>query len=255
MKRFRKIFTMIITMALLINISICSVIVNGETVNSMDDISDYNFTNLIVFARFSDEEEFVDTMYQGETVRQIIDNSYNTAIYSVGDYYRNISSDKLRMNSVYLYNEQGSIKLSKPRGYYAQCSETNPDGYKPSEKAARMYELRVDWSNAVNDAIKNGNQITNYDGSKIFSYSDLDKNNDGIIDSVTVIYKNTTQDIVINRSDPLWNYKDYADYIEIPLDNGKKITSRFYVQIINNYDSLKKGTDNKQSPFSELCSH
>ena len=100
MKRFRKIFTMIITMALLINISICSVIVNGETVNSMDDISDYNFTNLIVFARFSDEEEFVDTMYQGETVRQIIDNSYNTAIYSVGDYYRNISSDKLRMNYI-----------------------------------------------------------------------------------------------------------------------------------------------------------
>ena len=35
-----------------------------------------NFTNLIVFARFSDEEEFIDTSYDGVSVRQLIENTY-----------------------------------------------------------------------------------------------------------------------------------------------------------------------------------
>ena len=35
-----------------------------------------NFTNLIVFARFSDEEEFIDTTYDGVSVRQLIENTY-----------------------------------------------------------------------------------------------------------------------------------------------------------------------------------
>ena len=38
-----------------------------------------NFTNLIVFAKFSGEEEFVDTVYGGSSVRKITDNSFNTA--------------------------------------------------------------------------------------------------------------------------------------------------------------------------------
>ena len=156
----------------------------------------------------------MNDIYQGVSVREIIDNSYNTAYYSVGDYYRNASSDKLRMNSLYLFDNGGSLQLKHERGYYASYSNDNEIGYKTSkEKAYRMYELRTDWSAAINKAIQNGNTITNYDGSQTYSYKDLDKNRDGKIDSITVIYKNTTQNIVINRSDPLWNYKDYADYV------------------------------------------
>lgn len=142
--------------------------------------------NLIVFARFADESEFVNDKYEGVPVRQIIDNSYNTATYSVGDFYRNASADKLWMNSVYLYKENGSVQLPHERGYYASYSADNPNGYKTAkEKAARMYELRIDWSNAVNDAIKAGNSITNCDGSERYDYKDLDKNGDGIIDAIT----------------------------------------------------------------------
>ena len=46
----------------------------------------YNFTNLIVFAKFNDEEKFIDRDY-GETIRKITDNSYNTAEYNVSDYF------------------------------------------------------------------------------------------------------------------------------------------------------------------------
>ena len=69
---------------------------------------------------------------KGVSVREIIDNSYNTAYYSVGDYYRNASSDKLRMNSLYLFDNGGSLQLKHERGYYAGYSADNPIGYKTS---------------------------------------------------------------------------------------------------------------------------
>ena len=66
--------------------------------------------------------------------------------------------------------------MKHERGYYAGYSADNPIGYKTSgEKAYRMYELRTDWSDAINKAIQDGNHITNYNGSQTYSYEDLDK--------------------------------------------------------------------------------
>ena len=258
MKKNRIIFTLILSVSMFINASVCTLAESGNAAENQKNATDSNFTNLIVFARFADENEFVDDQYEGVPVRQIIDNSYNTATYSVGDFYRNASADKVRMNSVYLYKGNGSVQLPRERGYYASYSADNPNGYKTAkEKAERMYELRMDWSNAVNAAIKAGNSITNYDGSKIYDYKDLDKNGDGEIDSITVIYKNTTQNISVQRSDPLWNYKDYGNYVEISLGNGKQLKSRYYVQLTNTYDHLYQAQDNKpivslKAPIHEM---
>lgn len=228
------------------NASLCAIAANGETIANMQEASDSNFTNLIVFARFAGEDEFVDNVYHGLSVKEITDNSYNTATYSVGDYYRNASADQLRMNSVYLYDNGGSLQLEKSRGYYAPYSTENPDGYPAGLKEARRAELREDWTGAINQAIANGNAITNYDGTKTYNFKDLDKNGDGKIDAITVIYKNEST-ISVNRSEPLWNYKDVAnDYIWLSLDNGKKIQSYDYVQLTNNYDTLYQASDNKK---------
>lgn len=258
MKKKRIIFTLILSVSMFINASLCALAESGNAAENQKNATDSNFTNLIVFARFADESEFVDDEYEGVPVRQIIDNSYNTATYSVGDFYRNASADKVQMNSVYLYKENGSVQLPHERGYYASYSAENPPGYKTEkQKAERMYELRMDWSTAVNNAIKAGNSITNYDGSKIYEYKDLDKNGDGEIDSITVIYKNSTQNISVKRSDPLWNYKDFGDYVEIPLENGKQLKSRYYVQLTNTYDYLYQAQDNKpivslKAPIHEM---
>lgn len=259
MKKICTFFGLLISMCLLLNVGFSSLSVKGAAAGNTEQTSDSNFTNLIVFARFADENEFVNDIYQGVSVREIIDNSYNTAYYSVGDYYRNASSDKLRMNSLYLFDNGGSLQLKHERGYYAGYSSNNPIGYKTSgEKAYRMYELRTDWSDAINKAIQDGNPITNYNGSQTYSYEDLDKNRDGKIDSITVIYKNTTQNIVINRSDPLWNYKDYADYVEINLGDGRMLQSRFYVQVTNTYTTLYMANEDRKpivslkSPIHEM---
>lgn len=231
---------------MLMNTSLCAIAVNSETIANTQEASESNFTNLIVFARFAGEDEFVDKEYHGLSVKEITDNSYNAATYSVGDYYRNASADQLRMNSVYLFDNGGSLQLTKQRGYYAPYSADNPDGYPARLKEARGAELREDWTGAINRAIANGNAITNYDGTKTYNFKDLDKNGDGRIDAITVIYKNEST-ISVNRSDLLWNYKDIAnDYIHVPIGNGKEIESYDYVQLTNNYDTLYQASDNKK---------
>ena len=80
------------------------------------------------------------------------------------------------MKSVYLFDNGGSVRLSHQRGYYAEYSDTNKIGYADdSEAAARMYELKHEWSDAVNAAISAGNVISDYDGSKTYSFDELDK--------------------------------------------------------------------------------
>lgn len=153
---------------------------------------DSDYTNLVVFARFADEDEFVDREYNGSTVRKITDNTYNGNMYSVRDYYNNVSDGMFDFDTVYLYDKNGSVKLSKPRAYYARYSKDNPDGFKDnSESSRRMYELKQDWSAAVNAVIEAGGSITDYTGNTIYDFAELDKNNDGMIDSLTIIYKNT----------------------------------------------------------------
>lgn len=213
--------------------------------NTENKTKESNFTNLIVFARFLDEDEFIDNSYNGESVRKITDNTYNSAYFNVSDYYEIASRGSLKINSVYLFNKGGSVQLSHTRGYYAEYSEENPEGYRDNgERAERMYELKTDWSESINRAISAGNVITNYDGTKKYNFSELDKNNDGVIDAITIIYKNTTQSISVGWSSPLWNYKDYADYVKINAD-GKTITSKNYVQVTNSYNYLYK--DNREN--------
>ena len=179
------------------------------------DTRDWNFTNLIVFARFNGEEEFINDLYSYKnedeskkiSVRQITDNSYNSAVFSVADYFRSASNSKVNMKSLYLFDSDGSVTLSKPRAYYAKGDESNPDGYFDSgEQAVRMAELKRDWAEAVNKVIENGGKLTDWDGTGDYDFSRLDRNDDGKIDSITIIYAPTTQsNITVDWASPLWN--------------------------------------------------
>ncbi len=207
-----------------------------ETALAYNNESDSNFTNLIIFAKFGDEDEFINDNY-GESVRKITDNSYNSAQYNVSDYFRSVSNGKVNMNSVYLFDNGGSVTLSRKRAYYASGSDENPDGYFDSgERAKRMYQLKEDWAQAVNRAIGNG--ITDYSGKKKYDLSELDKNHDGYIDLITIIYKPTTQtNISVEWASPLWNYRDQTSLVEADL-NGMSLHSRSYVQMTKDYKYL-----------------
>lgn len=206
-----------------------------------------NFTNLVVFMKFSDEDEFINNVYADTTVRSILDNTYNKSVYSVADYFETVSGGKMNMQTLYLFDEDNSLTLSRPRGYYAEKDDQNPNGYELGEESYRMYELQADWANAVLAAIERGNKPEDINGN-LYSFSDLDLNRDGKIDLITVIYKNTVQNISVSWSSPLWDYNSYSNMVSVS-EEGSTYQSGEYIQLTCNYENangliLYRGEDN-----------
>lgn len=195
-----------------------------------------NFTNLIVFARFDGEAEFINEIYNGVSVKQLIDDSYSNADYSVRDYYYRVSNGNVNMQNVYLLDSSdGSLELSRNRGYYYAKADGNAGGYEESEYNLRVSQLQQDWASAVTTALTTGGgSISSIDGSQTFTVDDLDKNGDGKIDSITVIYKYSTE-FSAGWKSCLWNYQTYTDRVSLTSPSGKTVTSFAYVQMTYDY--------------------
>lgn len=209
MKKVVCVFQFVLIFIISIFISFCHFYKKGNI--NVEATADSNFTNLIVFAKFKDEEEFLDDIYGATSVKQITENSYSLADYSVKDYYYRVSNGKVNMQNLYLFDNGGSLTLNNLRGYYCTNSTDNEIGYTSDEKAWRMVELRQDWGNAISAAF-NENKIQNFEGTKTYSLADLDKNNDGYIDNITIIYKYSTE-FSVSWADCLWNYQSTSNQI------------------------------------------
>ena len=73
MKKICTFFGLLISMCLLLNVGFSSLSVKGAAAGNTEQTSDPNFTNLIVFARFADEDEFVDVKaYELDELKQMI---------------------------------------------------------------------------------------------------------------------------------------------------------------------------------------
>ena len=200
------------------------------------------FTNLLVFARFNGESEFINDVYADCSVRDIVNNTYNKSVYSLSGYLNEVSRGKVKMRTLYLTDKGSSLELTKRRGYYAQKDDTNPDGYEEGGGATRMYNLKLDWTQAVSNALKSGNKPKDADG-KTYDYSVLDRNADGKIDCITVIYAPSPVGISAGWGSPLWDYRDYYN-TDMLTDGGKTYVSGEYVQLTFSYNvALYKGED------------
>ena len=195
------------------------------------ELDNVNFTNLLVFAKFKDETEFIDDDNKGSTIRELVNNMYNESCFSVKDYFYQASGKRVKIKSLFLYDKNGnSITLSKERGYYAEKSDENPIGYEANEENYRFAELQRDWSDTINSTIDDGGYISDYDGIKHYSFSELDKNNDGYIDSINILYKKSPMNISVSWSSPLWNYQTECYDIEVNYDS-RIIRSNKYLQV------------------------
>lgn len=230
--------------------------VSAESVHSFSNTTEtsaVNFTNLVVFVKFKGEDEFVDTPNgtAGISTKQLIDNSYINANYSAKDYFYIVSNGKVNMQNVYLFGEKGgSITLSNTRGFYSEYKETNEEGYTQSEYYSRMLELKQDWASAINNAITNGSSLTDIDNLKHYDFSELDKDNDGYIDCLTIVYK-YSDEYSVSWGGCLWNYKDV--YTGVEIQNGSKtIVSKNYVQLTANCTSIY--SDSEGTSFTNLKS-
>lgn len=248
MKKIKSTFNILF----IIFITLCSILSFNVFKESKVEAStsSANFTNLIVHLKFKDEYDLANSSFgTHSTMKQITDNSFSCADYSVRDYYEKVSNSKVKMQNIYLFNKDGSsLTLSNKRGYYCVKNDSNSIGYTSSEKAYRTSELRQDWADAINNAITSGCQLRNIDQTIIYNLSELDKNNDGYIDCLTIIYQ-YSDEVVVNWNDCLWDYQSISDRVEIDV-NGKKITSYAYIQYTANYSFLY--TDQYGLEFANL---
>lgn len=237
---------------ILVLIAICSCVIQNLPTNAFAATAQCaNFTNLIVFAKFSGEEEFIDKSYTGTSVWSLIDNSYSKAEYSVKDYFYCASNGKVNMQNLYLLgNDGGSITLEKERAYYCEKDQSNPLGYESYEYESRMNDLKRDWANAIISAVASGGRIVDGDGENNFSVQDLDKNSDGYIDAITIIYKYSDAYSGVWKG-CLWNYQAYSNYVELNGVNDATIRSNVYVQMTYDYNYAYTSGD-KTTQFANL---
>lgn len=174
----------------------------------LDRNEQMTLTNLVIFIRFADDEEFTENI--GPIDQMFNDTTPNNI--SVHNYFKTMTYGKINYHTVYTNNIQDTAIISYqdpyPRSYFQPQNDTNPDGY--TNQVLREFEMLaralryVDSLNLVDDSIN------------------LDGNNDGLIDNISFILKGGVGD----WNDLLWPHMNFfsAYYAGLPDDiyiNGK----------------------------------
>lgn len=131
------------------------------------------FSNLVIFVRFSDDDEFGDPFAQ--YVAKF--NEATPGVSSVYNYIREISFGRLEVMTSFFPTQPGSTVLSyldvRPRAYYYPYSASDTIGYPPSQRYIRERELTDRAISAIAGQIPNGLV--------------LDGDGDGYVDNVCFI--------------------------------------------------------------------
>ncbi|MGE5400075.1 MAG: T9SS type A sorting domain-containing protein [Ignavibacteriales bacterium] len=162
-----------------------------------------SLNNICIFIRFADEGEFNDNIAKFDT----ISNSTFADAYSLRNYYRTISFNKLEVISHFYPESRNNMVMSfrdsNPRGYYRKYNEnSNPGGYQGDEGYLRLALML----NNMVDSVR----------SLIPASLDIDMNNDGRIDNLCFIVSGFSE----GWSDPLWPHCGWLAGDKII--NGKK---------------------------------
>jgi M6 family metalloprotease-like protein len=166
-----------------------------------------SMNNVVIFIRFSDEDEFTENA----DVFDSMFNNADTIANSLYNYYNEASYGQLHIKSKFFpasdNNSIRSYKDGNPRNYYNAYSITNQIGYTTGiEKTEREHTLLA---NAIN-AIRND----------IPSTEDLDADQDGNVDNVCFIVKGSPE----VWGSVLWPHMWTLDAQNVFL-NAKKVTT------------------------------
>ncbi len=183
--------------------------------------------NLVVFVRFDGEEEFVDEEYM-----TVMDEMYNTSAVSVKQYFKEVSLNKLTLNTHFLMPENStavSVQVSNSRGYYMPYDTiTNPQGYREQTVGGKEHIDRFYREQQLIREVIRAVQIPKNVA--------LDGNGDGLVDSLTLMVSGEVEGE--EWSDLLWPHMytvysfsssllssyyvptDYWLYNEKPTDDG-----------------------------------
>jgi M6 family metalloprotease-like protein len=161
--------------------------------------------NLVIYIRFSDEEEFPPKAGRYESYFNR-DEPGQSSMYG---YFKAVSNEKTFIPSTFYPLSEGDVILSyqdiHPRSYYQPYHpETNPNGYQDHEVAEREHKL-----------LKRAVEFVEY---QIPADLDLDFNGDGLVDNIAFIVSGSPG----AWASLLWPHR-WALYAAEAYINGKQV--------------------------------
>ena len=164
-------------------------------------ITVYNFLAVV---RFSGESELMDKNFPSlnSTYYEVLEKMYNgTNTYSVNQYYKEVSNNRLNLQTVFVFGED-SYQTSKPRSTYINKNYNGGTGYDPSYKIPFVgIEQRVYLEYTLYDEICS--QVMPFvsgDTYKMFA----DSNGDDYVDSLSIVMLPDPNGYVVKWQDLLW---------------------------------------------------
>ena len=178
--------------------------------------------NLVVYIRFSDQNEFArDTMYFYDMF-----NNTSEGYNSMQNYFWDVSYETIEMPSWFYPLTDGPTVVSYqdtfPRSYYLPYNaSTNPNGYKEGQRAAREHALLK--------------RACEYIANEVPENIDLDNNGDGYVDNMIFNVRGAPS----AWSTLLWPHR-WVLYNESVFINGKRVWD-YNFQIETELDSRGNG--------------
>ncbi len=163
---------------LLVLLLLISATITVHTVNATDLKGESEITNLVIFIRFNDEQDYEAPNSLGSYTSLFNSKTSN----SLWGYFDEVSYNQLNVNTV-LTEQNNQILFYtalEDRSYFEPYSETNPNGYNSGQQSHREHQL-----------IKAA--LDYFDTEGVIDPSiNLDVNQDGQIDSLTVLVSGET---------------------------------------------------------------
>ena len=200
--------------------------------------------NTVVFVRFADEAiTGPDAVFQTNTAAHYdsLFNSTTPGFNSVYNYFRQASYRRLdwrsRLIPAPVDGKVMSYRSKMERGYYQEQSSINPTGY-PSGNATVMEARR---SGLIKEVVK-------YLDKNLPAGYQVDGNNDGIVDNLTIVLSGTS---ALGNTHLLWPQRQ--NYILGDSIQGKRVVS--FLMVFDESNGFKLGAENPNMPLNTgvLC--
>jgi len=176
--------------------------------NLRDPPTTGTFNNLVIFVRFSDQDEFDETIstYEGW---------FNTDTTSMQNYYLETSYNKLTVNSTFYPPAVGgnvvSYQDSFPRSYYEPYSTSNTDGFANGDERKSREDILI--LNAVTSI-----------ASSVPTGLNIDANDDGDVDNVVFVIRGGSS------NDILWPHQWSVSTQTVTLNSKTVVKYNFQIE-------------------------
>ena len=172
-----------------------------------NEINHGHMNNLVVFIRFADESNFVNSF---SDVDAMFNDSTPDGV-SLYNYFKSATYNQLAITSTFYPQPSGTTILSYQdiysRGHYEPYSYNNTDGYDPDDDYDRTEREHQLLARAVN-----------YIADMVPADLDIDYDNDGYVDNVVFLVRGSQGE----WNDLLWPHR-WALYSETAYINGKRV--------------------------------